>query len=173
MFSLTPRERKALIFISSLILISIIVQWLWPHKIHTRVYDYTLQDSIFQVLSADTIQSEIKKNPHSQQKPQPFPTKQTIRKKKKDVLRPKSIELNTTTLKELERLPRIGPATAKRIIEYRQANGGFKSVEELIKVKRIGPKTLEKIKPFVYIKSRKDSALQDSLAKELHLKSSE
>ena len=60
-----------------------------------------------------------------------------------------SININTASQKELERLPRIGPATAKNIIEFRELNGPFKSFSDIKKVKRIGPKTLEKIKPFI------------------------
>ncbi len=40
----------------------------------------------------------------------------------------------------------IGPAYAKRIIEYREAHGGFKAIEEIQEVRGIGPKTFEKIK---------------------------
>ncbi len=153
MVSFTPRERKALIFVSSFILISIIYQWIWPHKVNTRVYDYTLQDSIFRVLSADTngiFSKEAAELTMEHKAGRP-------KKKKKIQLRKRSIEINTATQKELEKLPRIGPATAKRIIEYRETHGGFKSVDELIKVKRIGPKTLEKIRPFVFVKGKKDS----------------
>jgi competence protein ComEA len=61
------------------------------------------------------------------------------------------INVNTATQAELELLPRIGPAMAQRIIEYRTKSGAFKSVEDLDKVKGIGPKTLEKLRPLVRV----------------------
>ena len=60
-----------------------------------------------------------------------------------------SIDINQANEKELQKLPRIGPAMAIRIIEYRNVNGPFKSVDELTKVKGIGKKTLELIKPYL------------------------
>lgn len=59
------------------------------------------------------------------------------------------ISLNAASQEELESLPGIGRSYAQRIIEYRQTNGEFTSVEELVNVKGIGEKTLEKIKPFL------------------------
>jgi len=61
------------------------------------------------------------------------------------------ININTATEQELEELPGIGPVTAKRIVEYRQQAGGFKSVEQLLEVKGIGPKKLAAIRPFVTV----------------------
>ena len=57
------------------------------------------------------------------------------------------VNLNSADEETLTNLPGIGPKTATRIHEYRQANGPFKSVDDLLKVKGIGPKVLEKIKP--------------------------
>ena len=46
-----------------------------------------------------------------------------------------AVNVNTASSAELEALPGIGPAKAKAIVEYRQKNGAFKSVEELNKLK--------------------------------------
>jgi competence protein ComEA len=52
-----------------------------------------------------------------------------------------SINLNTATAAELEKLPGIGQKVAARIVEYRQKNGPFKKVEELMNVQGIGEKS--------------------------------
>jgi len=56
------------------------------------------------------------------------------------------ININSASQSELETLSGIGPSFAQRIIEYRQKNGGFKTVEEIMAVPGIGKKTFEKIK---------------------------
>jgi competence protein ComEA len=52
-----------------------------------------------------------------------------------------SINLNTATAAELEKLPGIGQKVAARIVEYREKNGPFKKVEELMNVQGIGEKS--------------------------------
>jgi competence protein ComEA len=53
------------------------------------------------------------------------------------------VSLSRATQAELETLPRIGPATAERIMSWREANGPFQSIEDLLAVSGIGPATLE------------------------------
>ena len=65
------------------------------------------------------------------------------------------INLNTATVAQLESLPGIGAATAKRIVEHRQKIGAFKKVEELMNVKGIGEKSFLKLKPLVTVAAEK------------------
>ena len=58
-----------------------------------------------------------------------------------------SININTATAIELEQLAGVGPSTAKAIIEFRQKNSGFKTVEDLLNVRGIGPAKLSEILP--------------------------
>lgn len=53
------------------------------------------------------------------------------------------VDLNSADLATLETLPRIGPALAQRIIDWREQNGGFRSVDDLLAVPGIGEKLLE------------------------------
>ena len=56
------------------------------------------------------------------------------------------INLNTATLDQLDTLPGIGPAIAKRIIEYRDSIGGFAAIDQITQVSGIGESTFAKIK---------------------------
>lgn len=64
---------------------------------------------------------------------------------------PVRMNLNTADAALLQRLPRIGPALAGRIIAYREANGPFRRVEDVTRVRGIGEKTLEKLAPYLYV----------------------
>ena len=72
------------------------------------------------------------------------------------VAQPKSsaglIDINRASAKELERLPGIGPATAKKIVEYRQSHGAFTKLEDLTNIRGIGSSKLEKMRGQIVIR---------------------
>ena len=61
------------------------------------------------------------------------------------------VNLNTATAEDLVRLKGIGEKTATAIVEYRDQNGPFRSVDELLQVKGIGKKKLEALRPFLTV----------------------
>ena len=62
---------------------------------------------------------------------------------------PRVLNLNTATAAELEELPRVGPALAARIVEYRNRVGRFQNVDALTGVKGVGPAMLERLRPYL------------------------
>ena len=59
--------------------------------------------------------------------------------------------LNNATIEELQDLPGIGEVIAKRIVQYREVNGGFASIEDICQVDGIGEKRFEQIKDFITV----------------------
>lgn len=57
------------------------------------------------------------------------------------------IDLNNATTEQLDTLDGVGPATAKKILEYRAQHGPFRSVNDLARIPGIGPKKLAAMKP--------------------------
>ncbi len=60
-----------------------------------------------------------------------------------------SVSINSAGVQELDSLPGIGPAIAQDIVNYREANGPFSSIDELAEVPGIGPSRLERLRPLV------------------------
>lgn len=61
------------------------------------------------------------------------------------------VNINTANQSELDSLPGIGPSIAQKIIDYREENGNFKTIEELQNVKGIGDAKYEEIKDMVTV----------------------
>ncbi len=67
-----------------------------------------------------------------------------------EVLKDGKININTAGIELLKSLPGIGEKIAQSIIEYRNENGSFKSIEEIKNVPRIGEATFQKLKNLIY-----------------------
>jgi competence protein ComEA len=61
------------------------------------------------------------------------------------------VNINVAGLNELQKLPRIGPRVAQRILDFRKENGPFKRVEELMKVRGIGEKVFNNLKNLITV----------------------
>ncbi|MDP2181427.1 MAG: ComEA family DNA-binding protein [Actinomycetota bacterium] len=62
------------------------------------------------------------------------------------------VDLNTADLTALDTLPGVGPATAARIVQDREENGPFASVDDLARVSGIGPKKLEALRDLACVR---------------------
>jgi len=61
------------------------------------------------------------------------------------------VNINTASLEELQKLPRVGPQIAQRILDYRKENGGFKKIEDILKVRGIGEKVFGQLKDLITV----------------------
>ncbi len=66
--------------------------------------------------------------------------------------RPSRVDVNRAGVAELDTLPGIGPSLERRIVDYRQAHGPFRRVEDLLRVPGIGPSKLEQLRPHVTLR---------------------
>jgi competence protein ComEA len=64
---------------------------------------------------------------------------------------PQKIDINRAEPWLLDALPGIGEVTAQAIVDYRNENGPFRTIEDLLKVKGIGERTLDKIRDYITV----------------------
>lgn len=67
------------------------------------------------------------------------------------------LDLNKATAEEFEKLPGIGPAKAKAMVDYQKAHG-YRKVEDVTKIQGIGRKTLQKLRPQLTVSERAPSS---------------
>lgn len=120
MFTFNRNEQLILLLLCGTLLVGIVVSYL-DKKNPENIPDFEVRKNAVPVPSPEAIAPQANK--------------------------PLRIDLNQATIKELQRLPGIGPQIAGRIIAHREKNGNFSSIEEITKVSGIGPKTLDRLRP--------------------------
>ena len=72
------------------------------------------------------------------------------------------VDLNTATAEELDTLPGIGESLAGRIIAYREANGPFRTIEQIMEVSGIGEATFAELRDRVTVDGEGETANENS-----------
>jgi len=150
----TREEQNVLLFFLALIAIGsgyrLVERWSAPDP-EDFAKEYRVADSLFH--HAPDPSSQLVVSSFSDAKGQFDSLKPRKRKRKAhSTLLKHSININTADQTELERLPGIGPSTAKKIIRFREQVGRFKKPSDIKKVKGIGDKKFKKIEPYITTK---------------------
>ncbi len=124
-FSFTPQETRALIFLVTALLVGSGV------TLYKRMHPEFAPE-----LTVEKKQAGLQHEGGT-----PASGAQTISK----------INLNRATCAELEILPGIGPALGRRIVDYREGKGPFKRIEDIMQVRGIGPQTFEQMKDYLTV----------------------
>jgi competence protein ComEA len=61
------------------------------------------------------------------------------------------VDVNKASADDLTSVPGIGDSIARKIVEFREKNGPFKTVDDLLKVPGIGEKSLQKLRPYLTV----------------------
>ncbi|MGD8277404.1 MAG: helix-hairpin-helix domain-containing protein [Gemmatimonadota bacterium] len=140
--SLNRDEARAAAFITALLLVSGAVRWLdRPEPIRIDAPGVNL----------GALEAESRRIAAGATPPAPSPVRAPEQAHTEASRPPKPLDLNRATASELERLPRVGPVLAGRIVALRDSLGGFRDVAELERVRGIGPATLERLTPLVRV----------------------
>lgn len=130
-FSFTPQESKAIIFLVVILLLGSGV-------------------ALYKRYHPDFAPELLLRSKGPEEKKDTAPVKSSSVDENKNLIPSEvKINLNTATLEELESLPGIGNELGRRILNYREKQGGFSNIEELQRIKGIGPKTFDKLKNLV------------------------
>lgn len=136
MLHTTPQERLALGVVSLLLLAGAGARWLAAERAPAAWVDS-------RSVPADTLSSR-----HPE-----FPRAAAEQELKREQVRNaplaagERIDPNRASAEQLERLPRVGPALAKRIVAHREAQGPFRTLADLDAVAGVGPALLRSLEP--------------------------
>jgi comEA protein len=162
--SFTKNEMKVIIFIITVLVVGFSIKYYKYVAAGSDAYDFTQSDAEFKKRSmliysggSDTIEEftpeekelleRIQQDENEQQDERSY-----FKQRNRIELTEKSININTASREELERLPGIGETIAERIIVYRQQNPkGFRKIEDIMKVKGIGQKKFDKMKIYLTV----------------------
>jgi comEA protein len=143
MFGLSRQEQLAILFLLVTFMIGCFVRFMrdktsvlaptWPATQKNIIQDFRSIDSSRTAIDSITA-------------PQ---AKQTMAQKKIAFI--SKVNINTAEAEELQTLEKVGPVLALRIIEYREKNGPFRTIEQLKQVKGIGEKTFLRLKDQISI----------------------
>ena len=124
-FSFTPQETRALIFLVAALLVGSGITW------YKRTHPQFAPELKLETREAG-LPSQVEPPSNREEKPG-------------------KINLNQATPGELELLPGLGPTLSRRIVEYRRMNGPFHQIEEVMRVTGIGSRTFERIKDHITV----------------------
>jgi len=146
----TKSQRNAIVFL--IVIFSLVVSYHFLEKVIHPVepYDFSKFEEEF-FAKKDSIEKMIQNDSTRYEDWENTADKEKLNSKESSSALTKPININTASLDELTRLPRIGPAIGQRIIEYRTENGPFTKKEDIQKVRGIGPITFEGFKDLITI----------------------
>lgn len=170
--SITPEERKAVVFLASLLLLGTAVRAVntWRQEQTLAAAPSSTAALASQLAAVDSERSRAR---DARQRPsRRKPARGSSRTNAAPPAAPRAdrdssivIDVDRASAVELEALPRVGPKLAQRIVEDRNEHGAFGSLTALTRVKGIGPKLVTHIAPHVTFSgsARLTSALSVSL----------
>lgn len=148
--ALTRSECNVILALAVLFCVGLAARYVQSRARPVPAVAYAEAERLFQEASeaalADTVEQA---SPASTVEPSSTPTAY----QPKSALAAGSINLNTATASELQRLPRIGPKLAARILAHREAHGPFRRVQDLLQVSGIGKKTLARLEPYLIVEA--------------------
>lgn len=152
---LTKTEIKIFIFLVSVFCIGLVYSY-FKEGIQKELtnFEYSEQDRIFDSLTnkhennLDLTEGNIDSNQEVLDFNERIFDKNEEKKSSSIISK---ININKAGVNQLTTLPGVGEKTALNIIEWRNKNGNFKSVNQLLEVKGIGNAKLEKIKQYIFI----------------------